>query len=151
MATSPDQPTKKSSQETPQETPKAVPAQNKYVVPEKEQGIFHVEYEPRSGRFDTETGRKRHKPFIQKFHPRDFALQISMNDRGEPVFATIGWRINKILHVPAAQYLDGVVVNISKVVGDKGSQTTKIEKVPIADALKIIEGIIKAQDAEAKQ
>jgi len=99
-----------------------------------------VEYEPRSGRFDGDTGRKRHKPFIQKFHPRDFALQISTNDRGEPVFATIGWRINKILHVPAAKLLEGVNVNVVK--------EGKLTKVPITEALEFIGKIIQAQDAE---
>ena len=148
-----DLPTKKVTLETseaPQEQPQVQP-KNSYVVPNGEEGIFHVELEPRSGRFDTDTGRKRHKAFIQKFHPGDFALQISTNDRGEPVFATVGWRMNKILHIPDAKFLTGVVVNVSKVVGEKGSRTVKVEKVPIAEALKFINEMIKAQDAEAKQ
>jgi len=111
-----DLPTKKVTLETseaPQEQPQVQP-KNSYVVPKGEEGIFHVELEPRSGRFDTETGRKRHKEFVQKFHPRDFASQISTNDRGEPVFATVGWRMNKILHIPDAKFLTGVVVNVVK-------------------------------------
>ena len=96
-----------------------------------------MELEPRSGRFDTETGRKRHKEFVQKFHPRDFALQISTNDRGEPVFATVGWRMNKILHIPDAKFLEGVVVNVVK--------EKKAVKVPIAEAIEFIQKMIKEQ------
>jgi hypothetical protein len=141
-----DQPIKKAtslqSEKEVQEVPKEQP-KPKYSVPKGEEGIFHVELEPRSGRFDTETGRKRHKAFIQKFHPRDFALQIGTNDRGEPVFATVGWRVNKVLHVPDAKFLEGVVVNTVK--------ERKVVKVPIAEALEYLNKIIKAQDEEAKQ
>ena len=134
-----DLPTKKVTLETseaPQEQPQVQP-KNSYVVPKGEEGIFHVELEPRSGRFDTETGRKRHKEFVQKFHPRDFALQISTNDRGEPVFATVGWRMNKILHIPDAKFLTGVVVNVVK--------EKKAVKVPIAEAIEFIQKMIKEQ------
>jgi hypothetical protein len=109
-------------------------------VPANEEGIFHVELEPRSGRFDTETGKKRHKAFVQKFHPRDFALQISTNDKGEPVFATVGWRMNKILHVPPAKFLEGVVV--------MATREKKDVNIPIAEALDYIKKIIEAQDKE---
>ena len=134
-----DLPTKKVTLETseaPQEQPQVQP-KNSYVVPKGEEGIFHVELEPRSGRFDTETGRKRHKEFVQKFHPRDFAQQISTNDRGEPVFATVGWRMNKILHIPDAKFLTGVVVNVVK--------EKKAVKVPIAEAIEFIQKMIKEQ------
>lgn len=139
-----DQPIKKATSATP-EAPKESPQPKAsgYVVPKGEDGIFHVELEPRSGRFDTETGKKRHKAFVQKFHPRDFALQISTNDRGEPVFATVGWRMNKILHIPAPNFLEGIVVNVVK--------EKKAVKVPIAEALDFLAKIIKAQDEEAKQ
>lgn len=140
-----DQPKKKVSLET-QETEvpqQASPKAEKYSVPPKEEGLFHVEYEPRSGRFDTETGKKRHKPFVQKFHPRDFALQISTNDQGEPVFATVGWRINKFLHIPDAKALEGVIVRVTK---DK-----KDVNIPIAEALEVIHGIIKKQIEEDKK
>lgn len=138
-----DQPKKKVSLETPTVEPTAPETKGKYTVPPKEEGLFHVEYEPRSGRFDAETGKKRHKPFVQKFSPRDFALQISTNDAGEPVLSTVGWRINKFLHIPAEKFLSGVIVRVTR---DK-----KDVNIPIAEALDVIHGIIKAQDAEDKK
>lgn len=115
-----------------------------YEVPKGEEGLFHVEYEPRSGRFNQETGAKRHKPFVQKFNPRDYALtQISTNDAGEPIFASVGWRINKFLHIPDAKYLTGVVCNV---VVDK-----KLVKRPIADQIAVIKGIIKLQNDQERK
>ena len=114
-----------------------------YVVPKGEEGMFHVELEQRSARFNQETGEKNHKPFVQKYHPRDFALSISTNDRGEPVYATVGWRMNKILHVPSEKALAGILVNT---VVDR-----KVVKVPIATAIETIRGIIVKQDEKERK
>lgn len=154
-----DQPKKKGSQDSQEETPQTPQAETPvvdtpstgkaetekgYEVPSGEEGLFHVEYEPRSGRFNQETGAKRHKPFVQKFNPRDYALtQISTNDAGEPIFASVGWRINKFLHIPDAKHLTGVVCNV---VVDK-----KLVKRPIADQIAVIKGIIKLQNEQERK
>ena len=114
-----------------------------YVVPKGEDGIFHVEMQPAGDAFDPRTGKKKFNTYVQKFHPRDFALQISTNDRNEPVYATVGNRINKFLHIPNEEALKGVLVNT---VVDK-----KVVKVPIAQAIEAIKGIIAKQDEPAQK
>lgn len=143
-----DQPIKKSTNPQEPETPqvqqgqpkveaKPVVTESGYVVPKGEEGIFHVEMEPAGDRFDAITGRKKFKSYVQKFHPRDFAIQISLNDRGEPIYATVGLRYNKILHKPADALLAGVTANIVK--------DRKTVKVPITEALEAVEKIIANQ------
>ena len=114
-----------------------------YVVPNGEDGIFHVEMQPAGDAFDPRTGKKKFNTYVQKFHPRDFALQISTNDRNEPVYATVGNRINKFLHIPNEEALKGVLVNT--VVNKKAV------KVPIAQAIETIKGIIAKQDEPAQK
>lgn len=126
-------------QEQPKETPKvetSAPSDG-YVVPKGEEGLFHIEMQPAGDTFDPKTGKKRFLSFVQKFHPRDFALQVSMNDAGEPVYATVGHRINKILHRPSAELLAGVQVNVT--------ENRRDIKIPITEALIRIEKIIANQ------
>ena len=121
-------------QEAPQEQPKPVAG---YTVPKGENGLFHIEMQAAGDPFDPKTGKKRFKSFVQKFHPRDFALQISMNDAGEPVYATVGNRINKILYRPSDELLAGIQVNVT--------ENKRDIKIPIAEALSRIEKIIAKQ------
>lgn len=122
----------------PVDQPKAANTADGYVVPKGEDGIFHVEMQPAGDAFDPRTGKKKFNTYVQKFHPRDFALQISTNDRNEPVYATVGNRINKFLHIPNEEALKGVLVNT---VVNK-----KVVKVPIAEAIETIKGIIAKQN-----
>ena len=140
-----DQPQKKvtNQPQSQPEQPKSEPKQKVsatlegYEVPAKEEGLFHVEMEPSAGRFNPDTGAKNHKAYVQKFHPRDFAVQLSMNDRGEPVYSTIGLRINKILHRPSAELLANV-----KVESIKDKQQVMI---PMTEMLERIDSIIEKQ------
>ena len=133
--------------ETPQvpqaNQPKATNTTEGYVVPKGEEGIFHVEMQPAGDAFDPRTGKRKFNTYVQKFHPRDFAIQISTNDRNEPVYATVGNRINKFLHIPNEEALKGVLVNT---VVNK-----KVVKVPIAQAIETIKGIIAKQDEPAQK
>lgn len=126
------------------ETPsKPVAEKSNYVVPEKEKNLFHVEVEPKNNRFNSQTGKKNHIPFVQKYHPRDFAFQIQPNDKGEPIFSTLGWRFNKILHRPADSVIEGVKVDIGGTKENGGRKTF----ISLAEMLDRLDVIIKNQPA----
>lgn len=71
-------------------------------------GYFVVELErPLYDQFD---GQKMSKPFVQKFSPGDFALQITPDASGKPLMCVLGHRVNKIISVPDESYFTGVRV-----------------------------------------
>ena len=128
------QPSQEQTPEQPKEQPKAPKG---YTPVKNEEGLFHVEMQPAGDPFDPKTGKPKYKPYIQKFHPRDFALQISLNELGEPVYATVGNRFNKILHTPKPELLEGITVAVV--------ENRREVKIPITEALARIEKIIASQ------
>ena len=103
-----------------------------HKVAKGEEGLFHVEMEIPN--YDNYTGEKLSKSWVHKANPKDFAMFITPDGAGVPLYAVLGFKMNRVIHVPNEKALEGVRV-----------EAKSKEFIPISEMLTINEDFMKAK------